>query len=307
MLRTFRQFFKNNKKVRFFVGHILPATGLFDRVFRNWKVDDFWRERIDLAVSSPDNENIPRCPGAGIIKNGKQLMHNGIWVNVGSYYGPEISRLLAENQGVHEPQEEYIFQKVLDYIKTKNSSKKVMVELGSFWAFYSLWFKRTFPQARAIMVEPEEYNIHSGKRNFALNLFEGTFINAFVGDNHEPERAGTVRAVSVDGIAKEFNLEHIDILHSDIQGFEEAMLSGAENVLSNQSAEFLFVSTHTNDLHYACLDTIKSYGYKIICDVDLNDTYFEDGLIVACSEGSAFKFSGNISKRSEVSKYASIG
>jgi len=302
MLRKIRAYAQNNPVIRRFIGHTLPSTGLFDSVFKSWKVDDFWRERIDICLSCPDNEKIPRCDGAGKIKNGKQLMHNGMWVNLGSYYGPEISKLLVENKGVHEPQEEYVFQFVLDFIEEKkHTSQKVMIELGSFWAFYSLWFKRTFPDAKAIMIEPDEYNLESGKRNFALNGVDGNFINAFVGDRHEPENTIDVRAVTVDGIKEEFELEHIDILHADIQGFEGAMLTGAETILSNQLAEFFFVSTHTNELHYECIEKIKSHGYRIICEIDLDDTYFEDGLIVACSKASAFEFSGKISKRPKAS------
>ena len=124
------------------------------------------------------------------------------------------------------------------------------------------------------------------------------FVLAFVGDKHSAVGAKEVRTVTVDGIKKEFNLEHIDILHSDIQGFEHTMLERAENVLSNQLAEFLFISTHSNELHYDCVATIKSYDYKIICEFDLDDTYSEDGLIVACRKSSAFEFKDKVSLRS---------
>ncbi|MFT5396403.1 MAG: hypothetical protein ACI85N_001602 [Gammaproteobacteria bacterium] len=301
MLKKVRSYAREKPFIRRFIGHILPSTGLFDRIFRNWKVDDAWRERINICISCPDNAYIPRCEGAGTIKNGKQLMHNGIRVNVGSYYGPEKTTLLLENKGVHEPQEEYLFQLVLDFIDSKDSSQKVMVELGSFWAFYSLWFKSRFPQAEVLMIEPEEFNIESGKRNFSTNAVEGVFVNAFVGDKHEQKKSSGVRTITVDGIKDEFELDNIDILHSDIQGYEVAMLAGAENILSNHLAEFLFISTHSNELHRDCLETITAHDYRIICDIDLDDTYSEDGLIVACNKTSTFECSGAISKRSQLS------
>ena len=301
MLQKMRTFVREIHFLRRFVGHVLPASGIFDTIFRNWKVDDAWRERINICISCPDNAKISRCEGAGTIKNGKQLMQNGVWVNLGSYYGPEIATLLLENKGVHEPQEEYLFQVVLDFIADKDSSEKVMIELGSFWAFYSIWFKRNFPQAKALMVEPEVFNIESGKRNFEMNGVQGFFVNAFVSDKHEQKKSTGIRTITVDGIKDEFELDNIDILHSDIQGYERAMLVGAEDILSNQLAEFLFISTHSNDLHRDCLETIMAYDYRIICDVDLDDTYSDDGLIVACRKTSSFEFSGTISKRSKVS------
>ena len=85
MLQKIRIFVREIYFLRRFIGHVLPATGLFDRTFRNWKVDDAWRERINICISCPDNAKIPRCEGAGLIKNGKQLLHNGMWVNLGSY------------------------------------------------------------------------------------------------------------------------------------------------------------------------------------------------------------------------------
>jgi hypothetical protein len=297
MLKKIRTYVRKIPAIRRFIGHTLPRTGLFDKVFRNWEVDDFWRERIDIGLSCPDNRKIRRCEGAGIIKNGKQLMHNGMWVNLGSYYGPEKTILLSENKGVHEPQEEYLFQLVLDFLENKGISDKVMIELGSFWAFYSLWFKLVFPLSKTIMIEPEQFNIESGQLNFALNRRVGDFVLAFVGDKHSAVGTKDVRTVTVDGIKEEFNLEHIDILHSDIQGFERAMLRGAENILSNQLAEFIFISTHSNELHYDCVATIKSYDYKIICEFDLDDTYSEDGLILASRKSSAFEFKDEVSLR----------
>ena len=175
-----------------------------------------------------------------------------------------------------------------------------MIELGSFWAFYSLWFMRNFPQAKTLMIEPEVFNIESGKRNFETNGAEGFFVNAFVSDKHEQQKPNGVRTITVDGIKDEFELDNIDILHCDIQGYEGAMLAGAVDILSNQLAEFLFISTHSNELHRDCLETIKAHDYRIICDIDLDDTYSDDGLIVACNKTSTFEFSGTISKRSQL-------
>src|SRR6058998_3708738 len=72
-----------------------------------------WRERIRDAIESPDNAFIPRVANAGQIVNGCQVMHNGLLIHRGSYYGYPIKRMLKLTRGVHEPQEERAFAEVL--------------------------------------------------------------------------------------------------------------------------------------------------------------------------------------------------
>ena len=60
--------------------------------------------------------------------------------------------------------------------------KRVILELGSFWSYYSLWFLSVVEQAKAILVEPLEGALEAGRRNFDLNGCEGTFIRAAIGD-----------------------------------------------------------------------------------------------------------------------------
>jgi hypothetical protein len=46
-----------------------------------------------------------------------------------------------------------------------------MIELGSFWAFYSLWFHAVVPLATNYMIEPVLQNLNYGRTNFELNGF----------------------------------------------------------------------------------------------------------------------------------------
>ena len=34
-----------------------------------------------------------------------------------------------------------------------------MVELGSFWAYYSIWFQQQIPAARTYLIEPDPHNL----------------------------------------------------------------------------------------------------------------------------------------------------
>jgi hypothetical protein len=65
-----------------------------------------------------------------------QVMHNGIRVLADGYYGEWMTRLIELCSGCHEPQEERVFHEVMARIP----AVATMIELGGFWAFYSLWF-----------------------------------------------------------------------------------------------------------------------------------------------------------------------
>jgi len=177
MLQTIRRIGQKNPLIRNFLGYHLASSGLFDKVILNYKLSESWKKRIDEVLSSPDNDFIPRSENAGKIKNGKQTMHNGLKIHLGSYYGPEYSQMLLLNKGVHEPQEERVF---LEALKTIPSGA-VMIEMGAFWSFYSMWFNSKIQNGRNFMIEPDAFNMGHGKRNFKLNRLKGEFVQAFVG------------------------------------------------------------------------------------------------------------------------------
>ena len=97
-------------------------------------MDEFWKNRIDLVLLSPDNEKIHRVANAGKVMKDTQVMHNGIKIHVGSYYGNANTVLLYKHKDVHEPQEERIFNEVIGFLPPE----AVMLELGAFWVFYSM-------------------------------------------------------------------------------------------------------------------------------------------------------------------------
>jgi hypothetical protein len=278
LLDKIRVFARSSLVLRKFIAFNLTPSGFFDNVILNYKLNDTMQRRLDETCASPDNAKIPRVEKAGEVVKGKQIMHNGIKINLGSYYGPEIARILFNNKGVHEPQEEYVFSIVLKSIP----EGATMIEMGSFWSFYSMWFQKVIPKAKNFMIEPDPFNIVSGKKNFRLNRFKGNFTQAFVGG--KSGKIDGIKMVSVDDFVDDKKIEFIHILHSDIQGFEYDMLQGAQKTIDAKRIGYIFLSTHTNELHYQCLDFLKSAGFKIIATADLNQTYSEDGLIVARAE-----------------------
>jgi hypothetical protein len=238
-----------------------------------------WRERIADVLACPDNADIPRVPEAGRIVDGQIVMHNGLRVAYGTYGtgdAEHMMRMLEENRGVHEPQEEKTFQQVLPLMPTG----AVMIELGAFWGFYSLWFASRVENARCFLVEPVWANLNAGRLNFALNGLSATFINGFVGARHhrQPFRPPVL---DVDWLISEHGLEKIHLLHSDIQGFERQMLDGMEQASREGRVDWIFISTHSRELHHDCHAWLAARQWVLVADANPGQSHSVDGLLVA--------------------------
>lgn len=277
MIQSLRKYIRNIPLFRKFLAYVVVPSGFFDKKILNMEVGGRFVYRINEVLACPDNLYIQRVANAGLVVRGKQIMHNGLKINLGSYYGPEVAQQLFKNKGVHEPQEEYVFQEVLKDIP----AGATMIELGAFWAFYSMWFNSIVKNANNFMVEPDPFNLESGKRNFVLNGIKGDFTQAYVGKKNEITNGE--RTIGIDDFAAEKGISFIDILHCDIQGFEYEMLLGAEKMIQKDKIGYFFISTHSNEVHYQCLNHLKEKQYEIVAASDLDQTYAEDGLIVAKS------------------------
>ena len=266
---------------------ILKRIGLyltFRKEIRLWGQNHNWSNRVRNALACPDNVFIPRVADAGKINNGYLIMHNGLRVHELSYDGEGPRDLMKQNGGVHEPQEERLFMDVLKCLP----SASTMLEFGSYWAFYSMWFYSEVADARCFCVEPASRNIQMGKDNFALNfgdlLPRVAFEQAFAGQTDaiaSPDKE--VPTVSVDGFLSKHRILQLAILHADTQGHELDVLLGATNSLAAAAIDYVFLSTHTNELHRLCLAELRKHRYRILADVDLLETYSLDGLIVGQS------------------------
>jgi hypothetical protein len=152
--------------------------------------------------------------------------------------------------------------------------------MGAFWSFYSIWFNKMVSGARNYMLEPDDFNLESGRLNFRLNGMLGEFRHCGIG-----ERSGTMPSgipiVCVDDFVRTEGITHVHLLHADIQGYEVEMLRGAALLFTNQSVDWVFVSTHEERLHTDCLALLDEYGYPIVAAARPSESYSEDGIIVA--------------------------
>lgn len=250
-------------------------------LFAKAAVRDDWQRRIALVVQCPDGQAIPRVADAGSIVGGQQIMHNGIQVLAGGYYGPPIREMLRRSRGIHEPQEERVFAEILGHIPSGGS----ILELGAYWGYYSIWFARAVPHSRCILVEPHPLNRAIGRYNAMKNHVPATFVAAYVGAANGTAPDG-VAARNVDTLLSDHRLDHLSVLHADVQGAEGDMLRGARHALENKRIDYLFISTHSNALHEDCRSQLEAVGYRVVSSINLDETYSEDGVLVAKRPGS---------------------
>jgi hypothetical protein len=92
-----------------------------------------------------DVSHIPRAERAGEVfeSDGSrwQRMFNGLRLRADAYYGAWMTELIGRLGGFHEPQEEKVFHALINQL----DEPKAMIELGSYWGWYSLWFKWRHP------------------------------------------------------------------------------------------------------------------------------------------------------------------
>jgi hypothetical protein len=233
------------------------------------------------VLDSPDFHLIPKHPDAGRVCGRRLVMHNGLKVLPTAYYGYQFLARSRKTLTVDEPQEERLFGDLLPQLPPGST----MLELGSFWAFYSLWFHARVPNARNYMVEPVLKNLGYGKTNFEINGFtlNATFVHAFV--DSAPGVSQGIPVISVDSFCREHDIGHLTVLHSDIQGFESRMLDGAASMLAGHRIDYIFISTHSNTLHSECISKLRAFHYNVLSDVNLDEAYQADGVIFAARNG----------------------
>jgi FkbM family methyltransferase len=264
--------------------------------------------RVAIAIAGRMNvADLPKVEGAGrvVTIDGErwQLMHNGLWVVADGYYGPWMTELIAALEGHHEPQEERVFYEVLPHLR----QAPVMLELGAYWSYYSMWLKLARPDARVLLVEPDLRNLAVGLRNFQRNGLEGTFIPGFIGAEErgpqprripgETELQTVVPTFTVDQLRVLADLDRIDLLHADIQKAELDMLHGAANILRRRQVDFLFISTHSDELHRACWCYLEGLGYELIVEHAKHESFSNDGLIVAVRSDAPSRPTPTITRR----------
>lgn len=254
----------------------------FGRIQRSseYVLSTYWRNRIDRVLSCPDNARIERVPEAGQVDGYHITMQNGVRVAALGFFGEEFLTLLRENRGVHEPSEEYVFAQVLKSL----TKPGVMLELGAYWSYYSLSYLAAHPDSQSIIVEPNLHQLATARYNFQLNQRRGRLLPGWIGATESKPSWFRVPTVTVDGVCLRHGIERLQVLHCDIDGGERDMLKGASRMLSEERIGYVFLGTHSPELHEGCQESLRQYGFKIITQVPLDRAYAGDGFIAARHE-----------------------
>jgi FkbM family methyltransferase len=254
------------------------------------------RRRIELTVSCRDADGLPKVRDAGEVRveDGVrvQVMHEGARVLAGAYHGAWMTEVIRRLRGHHEPQEELVVDRI---IRRLGGSDPVVIELGSFWAYYSAWALRA-AGGRAILVEPDPVNLEVGRVNMRLNGLDAVLVQAMVGGEHGGrgrlicESDGVEREMPVmtlRGLMDEHDLARVDLLSMDVQGPETDVLERAQDLLRERRVRFLVVSTHHHSIsgdpatHQRCLRLLEDAGAHVIAEHTVGESFSGDGLIAA--------------------------
>jgi len=177
--------------------------------------------------------------------------------------------------------------KIFNNILSKISNKKnpIMIELGCYYALWSLLFRQKYPNGKNILIEINEKSLNVGKKNFELNGFDyssywgGIFIEdsgnyrkdskdiKYIkreGKYYNPN-TGKITGQELDfkKILFKENINQIDLLHMDIQGSELSFLNYLkENRILNRILNIV-IATHNSEIHTFCENTLKENNFMI--------------------------------------------
>jgi len=210
------------------------------------------------------------------------------------YYGDWMAEIITGLKGHHEPQEELVFYEILKRI---DSVRPAMLELGCFWAYYSCWFVTNFPHGVAVAAEPDLDHLAVGRRNAEINGLPVRFhqaasarsgtANVTLTSELDPSVRYSVPARTPAELMDLEELERVDVLHLDIQGFELETLEATSAAVQAGRIRFLVVSTHHHlicgnpMIHGQCLEWIESMNGHVIAEHSVAESFSGDGLIAA--------------------------
>ncbi len=249
-----------------------------------------------MTCGCHDADAIPKVPGAGSVfrRDGRrvQRMHQGILVPADGYYGAWMTEVIRRLRGHHEPQEELLVHHLLPYCRPGTR----IVEIGTFWAYYTAWFLSVVPGGTAVCLEPDANNAACGRETLTLNGLAATWAMGAAGRRHvaaapfRRESDGQAVVLPVHGLASlldEVGRGPIELLHVDAQGAELPFLESLADPGTRGLVRFVVVSTHHERIsgspstHEDCLRTIRRLGGTVLEEHSVEESFSGDGLVVA--------------------------
>ena len=155
-------------------------------------------------------------------------------------------------------------------------SKGVLVDIGANIGLTSIWLTKEYGFTNIIAVEPDKENAALVRKNFDLNGIRGTIMDAAIGPYDGTAKFQTadesnlgrlshegqiVTVISMRSILDRLRLSEVDLVKIDIEGGEQALLTGPVEWLYQTKA--IIAEFHPNVVDYATLtQLLERLGFK---------------------------------------------
>lgn len=181
-----------------------------------------------------------------------------------------------------------MFSEILNHVDNDNP---VMIEIGCYWAIWSLLFKQKYRNGKNILIDLGKRQLAIGEENFRLNDYDflsyhgGFFLNESMtfhnrkydieySDDENVELIKLLPKINMGGyVGREldFNeiitneaITRIDLLHMDIQGSELQLINNINvNTIHN-----LVIATHSATIHESITNILINKDFDIITNHD---------------------------------------
>jgi len=169
--------------------------------------------------------------------------------------------------------EEYeALMKVFTRIETENP---VMVELGAFWSLWSILFGKQFPKGRIVIVEEKlDPSLRAGLINLNINKLAASVHYARVSKIPGPGK------ITIEEITKQNQIDHIDVLHMDIQGAEWELRNTINDMLKSGVIKNLVMATHNDQNHEKLVSLFDNDKCKVYESTPRGSSRGADGEII---------------------------
>ena len=167
----------------------------------------------------------------------------------------------------------------------KCKGKKVFWDLGAHSGYYTLLFKSINRESTVYSFEPIKENYNYFLKHLDLNKLdkvilikkavsdqEGTLKFArgnAVGGKLSENGDMTVPVVRLSRLHSENIIETPDVIKMDVEDAEFRVLSDIKPLMVSEKRPIIFLSTHSKEVHDACLNFIQSLNY-IVTPLDAN-------------------------------------
>lgn len=167
----------------------------------------------------------------------------------------------------------------------KNYQFDIIFDVGANIGQTSLFLNKHFPQAEIFAFEPVyktfnelckntkkintikplNYALGSQEEELLISIRENSELNTLVRDSSKnpalEKTVETVKVTTIDTFCHQQNIEKIDLLKMDVQGFELEVLKGADFYLKNNLISFIYAEVSFEQSNKECQFFRDLYDY----------------------------------------------